>query len=276
NAAEIELRFPSVGATHQILMAAALTPGTTTLTNAACEPEIETVAEFINSMGGDIEGAGSPCIVIHGKSQLGGGAITLPGDRIEAATYLLAAAATGGQIELRQISADHFGNFLVVLDEMGVVLDVFEGGLTVQAPRKLKAIDVATGPFPEFATDMQPLLMAALTTAEGVSRVEENIYEGRFGHVAELCRLGADIQVNQRTATVKGVPSLSGAPVETHDIRAGAALVIAALSAEGVSAIYEPQHLWRGYQNIVGNLCSLGAVIGRRISDPEDFILSGC
>jgi UDP-N-acetylglucosamine 1-carboxyvinyltransferase len=274
--ANVELRFPSVGATHQIVMAAALTPGTTVIRNAAREPEIVAVADFITSMGGDVEGAGSDVIVIRGKEELGGAHVDIIGDRIEAATYLLAGAATRGEVCAEGINPLFFGEFLEYLDALGLQVDIGTSWVRVKALRSLRPIQAVTGPFPRFATDIQAPLMAALCVADGTSTIEENIFEGRYGHVSELCRMGAEIQVSDRIATIRGVQKLTGAPVEAFDIRAAAALVIAALAAEGTTAIAEPQHLRRGYEELEMKLSALGATIGAKLSDPEDFMFTGC
>lgn len=274
--ATIELRFPSVGATHQLIMAAALTPGTTVIRNAAREPEIVAVADFINAMGGDVEGAGTDTVRIGGQEELGGAHVDVIGDRIEAATYLLAAAATGGEVTATGIDPRFFGEFTGYLGELGLGVDLGADRVTVRSVGRLRPVAVATGPFPLFATDIQAPLMAALCVADGTSTIEENIFEGRFGHVSELCRMGADIRVTDRVATIRGVERLTGAPVEALDIRAAAALVIGALAAEGTTAISEPQHLRRGYEDLERKLSGLGARIGAKLADPEDFMCVGC
>lgn len=274
--ARVDLRFPSVGATHQILMAAACTPGTTVLTGAACEPEVVALACLLNSMGAEIVGAGAPQITISGRKYLNGTKATIIGDRIEAATYLLAGAATGGDVRVDGIAPMFFGRFMEVLDQLGVQVMLGSNWVRVVAPNRLHSVTVQTGPFPEFATDLQALLMAAVTIADGKSTIEENVFEGRFGHVAELCRMGARISVEGRLATVTGVADLSGAPVEAFDIRGAAALMIAALAARGTTQLLEPQHLRRGYSGLESKLCQLGAQVGVKVVDPEDFLAVGC
>lgn len=274
--AQIDLRFPSVGATHQLLMAAALTPGTTVLRGVAREPEVIAVADMLSAMGAAIEGAGSSTIVIHGREQLGGANVQVIGDRIEAGTYLLAGAVTGGELTVSGISPNYFGHFLTILGEMGVSVNCSTESISISATGRLKAVNVRTGPFPEFATDLQPLLMSALCLADGESRVEESIYEARFRHSAELMRMGASITIDGRVAAIRGVESLSGAPVEAHDIRAGAGLVIAGLAAHGMTQIHEPQHIRRGYENLEDKLRRVGARIGAKLSDPEDYMFTGC
>lgn len=274
--AELDFRFPSVGATHQILMAAALTPGTTVLRGAAREPEVVALANFINTLGGDVEGAGSSTIVIRGRTELGGGEVEILGDRIEAATYCLATLATRGEVAVQGFDPQHFGSFNDLLIDLGAGVERLPEGLRVSAPNGIKAISATTAPFPLLATDIQAPLVAALCVAEGESRIEETMFEGRFAHVAELCRMGARIQVTDRTAIIQGVEQLTGAPVESFDIRAAAALVVAGLAAQGVTSVFEPQHLRRGYDSLEQKLTSLGASVRARVSDPEDFIFTGC
>jgi len=274
--AKIQFRFPSVGATHQIMMAASLTPGTTTIHGAAKEPEVVALADLINKMGGDVEGAGTETIAIHGKEQLGGAKVHLIGDRVEAGTYLLAGVATGGEVRAEGINPDFFGEFLSILDQMGVEVERGLDWISARAKQPLKAVNVSTGPFPQFATDLQAPLMAALCIARGTSSIEENVFEGRYGHVSELCRMGAQISVSERTATISGVERLAGAEVEGFDIRAAAALVIGALAAEGVSSIGEPHHLRRGYERLEQKLTGLGARIRSKTSDLEDYLFTGC
>lgn len=274
--AKIDLRFASVGATHQILMAAAGTPGTSVINNAAREPEVTALADFLSLMGAQIEGAGESQIIVYGRKDLKAAELKLIGDRIEAATYLLAAAITKGEVELDGFNPAHFGKFLEILDQMGLRLEQLSEGLKVKADQGMRAVKVASGPFPEFATDIQAPLMAALTLAEGESAIEENVFEGRFSHVSELCRMGAKISLSERQAQVTGVSRLTAAPVEAHDIRGAASLLIAALAAEGSSQIFEIQHLRRGYENFEQKLKSLGALVRQRVLDAEDFMFSGC
>ena len=274
--AAIDLRFPSVGATHQLLMAAALTPGTTVIRGAAKEPEVIALADLINNMGGDVEGAGSAEIVVRGVQELGGGRARILGDRIEAGTFLLAAAASGGCVRVDGFDPQHLGDFLQILNDAGLQLEVGADHVLARRSGALRPVHVASGPFPELATDLQAPLMAALCLAVGESSIEENVFEGRFGHVSELCRMGARIMVEDRTAKISGVERMTGAPVEAFDIRGAASLVIAAMAAEGVSQIYGAHHLERGYSDFETKLTTLGAHIGFRVSDPEDFIFTGC
>jgi UDP-N-acetylglucosamine 1-carboxyvinyltransferase len=274
--AMIDLRFPSVGATHQLIMAASLVPGTTVLKGCAQEPEIIALANFLNGMGADIQGAGGSIVEIRGQSELQGTSANLIGDRIEAGTYLLAAAITGGEVTARGIEPLFFGSFLDILREMGLSVTTGEDSVTVAARGPLKPVHVKTGPFPGFATDLQAPLMAALTLAEGTSTIEETIYEGRFGHASELARLGANIKISDRIVTVEGVPELNGAPVDGLDIRAAASLALAALAAKGTSELHEVHHLRRGYERFERKMSALGARLWSRVSDPEDFIFAGC
>ncbi|MCL4149956.1 UNVERIFIED_CONTAM: hypothetical protein GTU68_045826 [Idotea baltica] len=215
--------------------------------------------------GGDIIGARPVDLHLSALKEMG-----------EAATYVLAAIITKGEVLVKGFNPNHFGKFLELLREMNVNFEVFKDALLVKENKEFKGINIKTAPFPGLATDIQPLLMAALTFAKGESTVEENIFEGRFAHVAELCRMGAQIEVFNRTAKITGVKSLSAAPVEGNDIRAAAAMIIAALGAKGKSQIFEPQHVRRGYSNIEQKLNNLGAKVGVRQKDAEDFILTGC
>jgi UDP-N-acetylglucosamine 1-carboxyvinyltransferase len=279
--AELDLSVPgigaSVGATHQVLMAAALAPGESLIRGAACEPEIVALAEMLTQMGAQIEGAGTPTIKILGQKSLRGCTITLAGDRIEAGTYIAAAAAVPkSSILLEGIDANYLGAALPLLKEMGLGIEVSAAGIQITHAQKLKAVTFSTAPFPGVATDLQALFMAALCTAEGVSTIEENIFENRFGHVPELVRMGAAIEVEDRKAIIRGVSHLSGAPVEAKDIRGGAALVIAALGAEGLTQIFEPQHLLRGYEDLDLKLKKIGANVAFRAEEIDDSIAIGC
>lgn len=274
--ASIKLRFPSVGATHQILMAAALVPGVSEIHGAAREPEVVALADMLNQMGAQIEGAGTERIIIRGRAELGGARVRLIGDRIEAGTFLLAAAVTQGQVQANGVDPRHLGSFLDLLHEMGGDIQLQENSVSVRFEGPAKAIRASTAPFPGFATDLQAPLVAALCFAQGESCIEETIFEGRFAHVAELSRMGAAVQVSDRSVIIRGPVRLSGAPVEAHDIRAGAALVVAALGAEGTSYIHEVQHLRRGYETLERKLQGLGARVGSRQSELEDYLFSGC
>ncbi len=274
--AVIDLRFPSVGATHQLLMAACLTPGLTVIKGAAREPEVIALANFLCGMGAEIEGAGSSIIEIRGKSGLAGSETNLIGDRIEAGTYLLAGAMTGGEVTVEGVDPLFFGGFLEILEQMGLSVTKHEEGVTVKRSGELQAVSIKTGPFPELATDLQAPLMAALTVANGVSTIEETVYEGRFGHASELARLGANISIDGRLVRITGVSKLAGAPVDGLDIRAAASLALAGLVAEGKTELHEIHHLRRGYEHFERKMSGLGASLRARVSDPEDFIFAGC
>lgn len=274
--AEVNFRFPSVGATHQVLMAAALTPGHSRIIGAAREPEIVALAEMLNSMGAEIEGAGTSEINIQGARELHGVEVNLVGDRIAAGTYLLAGVASRGAVTVKGCRPEDLTSFCQTLERIGVRVERYPDGICVQASGVLNPVRVATQPHPGFPTDLQAPLMAALATVSGESTIEESVFEGRFGHVAELGRMGAQITVKDRIATVRGVTNLIGAPVEALDIRAGAALVIAAVAAEGTTKVQEIHHLRRGYELLEENLSTLGAHVRTHIGDAEDFMFTGC
>lgn len=274
--ASISLRFPSVGATHQILMAASLARGETIIEGAAREPEVVALAEMLSAMGARIDGAGTNTIRISGQEQLGGASVSLIGDRIEAGTYLLAGAVTQGEVEVCGVVPAHLSVFLDKLEACGCVITKTETSVALKASSRIKCADVITAPFPGFATDLQAPWMAAMCYAGGLSRVEETIFEGRFGHVAELCRMGADIRISERVAEINGKLELSGALVEARDIRAGAALVVAALGAQGITHIHEIQHLRRGYADLERKLQRLGARLSTIDAEGDDCLFSGC
>jgi UDP-N-acetylglucosamine 1-carboxyvinyltransferase len=277
HAADINLRFPSVGATHQVLMAASITPGVTILRGAACEPEVVALADALMVLGAEIEGAGTSEVLIRGKEMLSGGTIHILGDRIEAGTYLLAGVATRGEVTVHGIKPSYLGALLRLITEMGAVVTTTEDSVTVSAiGKKITGIRATTEPFPGLATDLQAPLMAALATAEGESYLEETIFEGRLGHSAELNRMGAHISVDGRVAHIIGVPSLSAAPVEAADIRAAAALVIGGLCAQGTTRMSEAHHIRRGYERLEDKLVSLGGSLSSKNDEGEDFIFAGC
>ena len=273
--ADIELKFPSVGATHQVLLAASLTPGVTTIKGAACEPEVVALAEMLNQMGAEITGAGTPDITIKGKETLHGAKVSLIGDRIEAASFILACAITGGKVKVSGFKPAYLGEFLNVIESMGVGLELGEDFVIVSSTGKLKAVNVVTKPYPGFATDIQAPLLAALTYAEGTSQITESIFEARFRNSTELSRMGANISVMGNQASITGVSSMSGADVEAFDIRAAAALAIAGLKAEGMTRIFETHHLRRGYDNFDLKLRNLGARVFYRDDTTEDRLV-GC
>ncbi len=263
HADRLHLDFPSVGATHQLMMTACLIDGVTEISGAACEPEVEELAEMLCLMGAEISGAGTSTIVVRGRKKLGGARYDIKADRIEAATYLIAGAATGGRVTAKGICPHKLRGVLEVLEAAGCSIVTAENSVSVNAPERLKAVSFDTAPYPGVATDVQPLLMAALARAEGTSRIEETVFENRFGHVAEFRRFGAQIALDGRTATIEGIDTLSGAPVEAGDIRAGAGLVIMALQSDGISQIGETLHLDRGYECFVEKFSKLGARISR-------------
>ena len=268
--AHVHLEFPSVGATENVMLAACAAEGTTVITNAAREPEIVDLADYLKSTGRRVAGAGTPTItVLGGKTALPGGAeYSVMPDRIAAATYLCAAAAAGGDVLLRNVCPEHVATVLVPLREMGCAVVAGRSDIrlrrfgTLRAPRP-----VVTKPYPGFPTDAQALLMAACLRAEGTSVFVENIFDNRYRHVPELRRLGAEIRTEGRVAMVSGVPRLVGAPVTATDLRGGAALVVAGLSSEGETEIYDSGHIRRGYDGIDSVLCCLGAEIAVEETD---------
>ena len=265
--AEITLDFPSVGATENILTAAVHAKGTTVIDNAAREPEIADLCQFLVGMGADIEAIGSSRLVIHGvePGSLHATDHRVVPDRIQAATYIAAVAVSGGEVELLGARADHMDMLLRRFRDMGLSINSTADGVLVFDNGRLRSIDVATLPYPGIATDYKPLIVTMLAVADGVGIVTENLYPGRFRYVEELQRLGADIRADGHHAVVRGVRQLSGAPVKAPDIRAGAALVVAGLAAEGETSVSGIHHIDRGYDDLVGRLAALGANI-RRVS----------
>lgn len=269
--AKIYLDIASVGATENIMMAAATAVGTTTIENAAKEPEIVDLANFLNAMGAKVRGAGTGVIRIEGVERLSGVEHAVIPDRVEAGTYMIAAAITGGNVYIEGAIRDHLGPIVAKLEEMGVVVDSDENGIRVIAERGLRAVDVKTLPYPGFPTDMQAQMMTLLLRAEGTSIVTETVFENRFMHVDELIKMGAEIKVDGRTAIVTGGAKLVGAQVCATDLRAGAALICAALAADGATEVTGVHHIDRGYVDIVGKLAALGADVYRAPS-PEDVL----
>jgi UDP-N-acetylglucosamine 1-carboxyvinyltransferase len=264
--ADVTFEFPSVGATENILTAAVHAKGTTVIDNAAREPEIADLCAMLVSMGADIEGIGSSTLVVHGvePGSLRATDHRTVADRIQAATYLAAVAVVGGDVFLQGARAEHMDNLLRRFVDMGLDIVVQHDGVSVRATERLRSIDVATLPYPGIATDYKPLIVTMLSVAEGVGIVTENLYPGRFRYVEELQRLGADIRTDGHHAVVRGRPSLSGARVKAPDIRAGAALVVAGLVADGTTVIDGVHHIDRGYDDLVGRLAAVGASIERR------------
>ncbi|HAQ24262.1 MAG TPA: UDP-N-acetylglucosamine 1-carboxyvinyltransferase [Acidimicrobiaceae bacterium] len=257
--ARVLLEYPSVGATENLLMAAVLAKGRTVIDNAAREPEITDLAAFLTGMGAEVSGAGSSTITIEGVERLDPVDHSVVSDRIEAATYLAAVGMAGGAISIKGARADHMEMLLEKLRAMGLRVDDGSDQLWASAPDRLAAVDVSTLPYPGVATDYKPLLVALLSVSDGVGILTENVFAGRFRYVPELVRMGADIRVEGHHAVVRGVEALSGAPVRAPDIRAGAALVVAGLAADGETLVSDAHHVARGYQDLVGNLVRLGA-----------------
>ncbi len=261
--ARILLEYPSVGATENALMAAVLAKGTTVIDNAAREPEIADLATFLNRMGGRVLGAGSSTITIEGVEKLSAVDHTVVPDRIEAATFLAALGVAGGEITIEGARADHMDMLIDKLGDMGMRISPTASGLWAMVPQRLRAADVATLPYPGIATDYKPLFVVLLALADGVGIVTENIFSGRFRYVDELVRMGADVRTDAHHVIVRGVPQLSGAPVRAPDIRAGAALVIAGLRADGETVVHGAEHVDRGYEGFVDKLAALGADVHR-------------
>jgi UDP-N-acetylglucosamine 1-carboxyvinyltransferase len=261
-----EINFPkvTVGGTHVALMAASLAEGTTVISNAAREPEIGDLADLLVKMGAKVKGAGSPVIEVEGVARLAGAQHRVLPDRIEAGTYAMATAMAGGDVLLQGAQADHLQAALDVLAEAGAKVDSTPDGLRIaRNGNGLRAVDLATAPFPGFPTDLQAQFMALMTRADGVSRITETIFENRFMHVQELARFGAHIRLEGDTAVVEGVPALKGAPVMATDLRASVSLVIAALAAEGESMIQRVYHLDRGFEALERKLSRCGADVTR-------------
>ena len=270
--ANVYLDVVSVGATMNVMMAAAMAEGTTVIENCAKEPHIVDLANFLNSMGADIKGAGTDTIKIRGVEKLTGGTYCIIPDQIEAGTYMTAVAATGGQLLIKNIIPKHMECISAKLMEMGVYVEEMDDTLLVRRTGSLQKTNVKTQPYPGFPTDMQPQIAAVLALAQGTSLVTEAVWSNRFRYVDELKRLGAQIQVDGRVAVIEGVDHFEGAPVEACDLRAGAAMVVAALAAHGTTAISHVQYIERGYEDLVGKLRSVGADI--RIVDVPDEVLA--
>ncbi|KQN25385.1 UDP-N-acetylglucosamine 1-carboxyvinyltransferase [Sphingomonas sp. Leaf33] len=258
-------RFPvvSVGATENALMAAALARGTSVLENAAREPEIVDLCRLLVAMGASIDGIGTETLTIEGRDRLHGATYAVMPDRIEAGSYACAAAITGGSVELVGADATDMATTLSALADAGVVVELKKGSIGISAPDQLRPLTLSTAPFPGFATDMQAQFMAMLTKADGASMLTETIFENRYMHVPELARMGADISVSGRSAVVRGVDRLAGAPVMATDLRASMSLIIAGLAAEGETSVSRVYHLDRGYERLEEKLQSVGADIER-------------
>ena len=266
--AHFSFSMPTVGGTENALMAACLAQGETVMENVAREPEIVDLANFLNRCGARIEGQGSSVITVKGVERLYGCSYDIMPDRIEAGTFLVAAGVTGGELFVRNCPAADMAALLGKLREAGMEIEEREGGVLARAASPLKAVDISTQPHPGFPTDMQPQFMVLLCRAQGPGMVRENIFENRFMHVQELVRMGADIQVNGPSALVRGTGRLEGAPVMASDLRAGAALVLAGLCAEGETRVQRIYHIDRGYERLEEKLSAVGADI-RRVHEQE-------
>ena len=262
--ANIYMDIVTVGATMNIILAAVKARGLTVIENAAREPHIVDLANFLNTMGADVRGAGTDTIKIHGVQKLRGAAYSIIPDQIEAGTYMVAAAATGGDVTVKNVTPKHLESISAKLVEMGVKVEEGDDSVRVICDRPLRKCNIKTMPHPGFPTDMQPQITTLLAIAQGTSMVSEGIYEGnRFKYVDELIRMGAQITVDGKVAIVEGVEHLKGAPIRALDLRAGAAMVIAGLAAEGITQVEDIQYIERGYENIVEKLVGLGADIYR-------------
>jgi UDP-N-acetylglucosamine 1-carboxyvinyltransferase len=260
---KVYLDFPSVGATENIMMAATMAEGTTIIENVAEEPEIVDLANFLNSLGAKIKGAGTDTIKIQGVKELGGSRHTVIPDRIEAGTFMIAAAITGGDVTILNALPDHLKPITAKLRECGMTIDEFDDNIRVRANGKSLSTDIKTLPYPGFPTDAQAQFMSLLTVAQGTSVVIETVFENRFMHVDELKRMGANIKIEGRSAVVQGVERLQGAQVKATDLRAGAALILAGMVADGPTEISDVYHVDRGYVEIEEKLRGIGAKIRR-------------
>ena len=267
--AQIYLDVVSVGATMNILLAAALADGLTIIENAAKEPHIVDLANFLNSMGADIMGAGTDVIKVRGVKKLRGGVYSIIPDQIEAGTYMTAVAAAGGEVRINNIIPKHLDCITAKLVEMGVDVEEDGDSLIIRREGKLTSTNVKTMPYPGFPTDMQPQIAAVLCLAKGTSILNEGVWDNRYRYADEFRRMGANIQVNGKVAVIEGVESLTGAPVCACDLRAGAAMIVAGLAAHGVTEVDQVYHIERGYENIVEKLSKLGADI-REVAIPEE------
>jgi UDP-N-acetylglucosamine 1-carboxyvinyltransferase len=272
---EIYLDFPSVGATENLMMAASLAEGTTVIQNAAKEPEIVDLANFLTAIGARVRGAGTDVLRIEGAEKLGGVRHTVIPDRIEAGTYLLAGLITGGRVTVCNVIPKHLEAVVAKLEETGAMFEVGEEEITCWCTGRLRSVQVKTMPYPGFPTDLQPQLTALLMLCEGTGIVNERVFEDRFGHIDELRRLGGDIKTDGQTAVVNGVTALLGAPVKAADLRMGAALILAALAAQGESLVDGVNHIDRGYGHLERKLAGIGANIKRIDASVSKFTLTG-
>ncbi|MGP4069311.1 UDP-N-acetylglucosamine 1-carboxyvinyltransferase [Halobacillus sp. B29] len=268
--AKVYFDVPSVGATENVMMAAALAEGTTILENCAKEPEIVDLANYLNQMGGKVIGAGTETIRIEGVDKLIGATHTIIPDRVEAGTFMVAAAITGGNVLVKGAMREHLRSVISKMEEMGVTIEEEEDGLRVIGPEQLKATDIKTMPHPGFPTDMQSQMMALMLNAKGTSVITETVFENRFMHVEEFRRMNAHLKIEGRNVIVEGPSSLQGAEVAATDLRAGAALILAGLVADGYTRVTELKHLDRGYVDFSNKLAGLGADI-ERINEEESY-----
>ncbi|MEK5382556.1 UDP-N-acetylglucosamine 1-carboxyvinyltransferase [Niallia sp. FSL W8-0635] len=271
--AKIYLDFPSVGATENIMMAASLAKGTTVIENVAKEPEIVDLANFLNKMGAKVRGAGTGTIRIEGVEVLHGTEHTIIPDRIEAGTFLIAAAITGGNVLVQGAVPEHLSSLIAKMEEMGVVFKEEEDGIRVISAENLKAVDIKTMPHPGFPTDMQSQMMALLLRAKGTSMITETVFENRFMHVEEFRRMNGDVKIEGRSVVMNGPTNLQGAEVAATDLRAAAALILSGLVADGITRVTELKHLDRGYVNFHQKLAALGADI-ERITEESELTLT--
>jgi len=260
---DIYIDFPSLGATENIMMAASLAEGTTMIENAAKDPEVIELGNFLNKMGAKIDGLGNDIVTINGVKSLKGVKYRIIPDRIEGGTYMVAAAITGGNVEIKNVNPYYLKSCIVKLEESGLRVDIKDDNIVLSDPERIKSVDIKTMPFPGFPTDMQAQFMALMTIANGTSIITENVFENRFAHAGDLRRMGADIKIEGRNSIIKGVKKLSAAPVMASDLRGGAALVLGALVAEGTTEISRIYHIDRGYVRLEEKLRSLGANIRR-------------
>ena len=258
---QVYLDIVSVGATMNIMLAATLAQGMTVIENAAKEPHIVDLANFLNSMGADIRGAGTDVIKIHGVSRLQGGSYSIIPDQIEAGTYMAAVAAAGGDVLIKNVIPKHLDCITAKLVEMGVDVEELDDAVRLRRQSRLSRVNVKTMPYPGFPTDMQPQIAAVLCVAQGTSVLTEGVWDNRYRYADEFRRMGARIQVDGKVAVIEGVDHLTGAPIHACDLRAGAAMVIAGLAAKGVTEIDGIHHIERGYETIVEKLANLGADI---------------
>ena len=264
--AKVYLDKVSVGATMNIMLAACQAKGKTVIENAAREPHIVDLANFLNSMGADVRGAGTDTIKINGVEKLHGGTYTIIPDQIEAGTFMVAAAATGGEVLVKNVIPRHLECISAKLRETGCVVEEYGDAVLVQGPRQLTSTNIKTQPYPGFPTDMQPLMGVLLCLAKGTGVITEGIYDNRFKYMDELRRMGAEVQVDGKTAVIVGVRGFTGANVRACDLRAGAAVVVAGLCAQGQTLVEDVHYIERGYEDFVGKLSGLGADI-RRVED---------